>query len=78
MADHPESVTTTLSLSFEKVEQTSQAALELLYCLTFLHPDAIPDTLLEQGASQLGVQLQAVLVDAFELERRLASCVSTR
>lgn len=68
MADHPESVTTTLSLSFEKVEQASQAALELLYCLAFLHPDAIPDTLLELCASQLNKQLRAVVSDAFEFE----------
>jgi hypothetical protein len=71
MADHPQSVTTTLSLSFEKVEQASEAARELLNCLAFLHPDAIPDELLEQGASQLGEQLQAVLTDALELESAL-------
>ncbi len=71
MADHPESVTTTLSLSFEKVEQASKAALELLSCLAFLHPDAIPDELLEQGASQLGAQLQAVVTDALEFEKAI-------
>ena len=71
MADHPQSVTTTLSLSFEKVEQASEAAWELLCCLAFLHPDAIPDKLLEQGASQLGAQLQVVLTDGLEFESAL-------
>ena len=71
MADHPQSVTTTLSLSFEKVEQASEAAWELLCCLAFLHPDAIPDELLEQGASQLGAQLQVVLTDGLEFESAL-------
>src|SRR5258708_4395197 len=68
IADHPESVTTTLSLSFEKVEQANKAARELLDCLAFLHPDVVPDTLLEQGASQLGTELQAILSDTFEFE----------
>jgi tetratricopeptide (TPR) repeat protein len=70
MADHPESVATTLSLSFEKVEQANTVALELLCCLAFLHPDAIPDNLLEQGASQLGT-LQAVVTDPFEFDRAI-------
>ena len=70
-ADHPESVATTLSLSFEKVAQANEAALELLRFLAFLHPDAIPDELLERGASQLGSQLQAVVTDAFEFDRAL-------
>ena len=71
IADHPESVVTTLSLSFEKVAQTNQVALELLRCLAFLHPDAIPDVLLEQGASQLGEPLQTVITDTLEFEKAI-------
>ncbi len=70
-ADHPESVATTLSLSFEKVAQANEAAQELLRCLAFLHPDAIPDELLERGASQLGARLQVVVTDAFEFDRAI-------
>jgi tetratricopeptide (TPR) repeat protein len=44
--NHPESVATTLSLSFQKVEQTNPAAADLLRVCAFLHPDAIPEELL--------------------------------
>ena len=41
--DHPESVTTTFSLSFEKVKTLNPTAAELLEFCAFLHPDAIPE-----------------------------------
>ncbi len=50
--DHPASVSTTLSLSFEKVEQTHPAAADLLHLFAFLDPDAIPEDLLATGASE--------------------------
>src|SRR5438094_10608433 len=52
--DHPESVTTTFSLSFEKVQQASLAAAELLKFLTFLYPDDIPEEIIRRGAPDLG------------------------
>ncbi len=71
VSDHPESVTTTLSISFEKVEHVNPAAAELLRFLAFLHPDAIPDELLKFGASQSGPILRAVANDALELNRAI-------
>ena len=56
---HPEPVTTTLALSFAKIEQANPAATELLRFFAFLHPDAIFDELIHKGASQLGPLLKA-------------------
>jgi tetratricopeptide (TPR) repeat protein len=71
VSDHPESVTTTLSLSFEKVKQENPAVAELLRFLAFLHPDAIPDELIRCGASQSGPILQAVANDPLELNNAI-------
>lgn len=65
--DHPDSVTTTLSLSFQKVEQKSPIAIELLRCCTFLHPDAIPEEIITVGARYLGPLLQNVAHDPLAL-----------
>ena len=58
--DHPESVATTWSLSFDQVEQRSAAAADLLRVCAFLHPDAIPEEIITEGAEALGPTLQAV------------------
>ena len=57
--DHPEPVATTWSLSFSKIEQTNPAAADLLRLCAFLHPDAIPEEIITEGAEHLGPQLQA-------------------
>ncbi len=57
---HPESVATTWSLSFEKVEQRGPVAAALLRLCALLHPDAIPETMIEEGATELGPVLQTV------------------
>ena len=44
--DHPDSVATTWSLSFERVEQQSAAAADLLRLCAFLAPDAIPEEII--------------------------------
>ncbi|HEY6285805.1 MAG TPA: tetratricopeptide repeat protein [Ktedonobacteraceae bacterium] len=67
--NHPESVTATMSLSFEKVENSSAVAAQILRFLAFLHPDAIPEELLEQGASQLGSLLQAEATNPLSLDK---------
>lgn len=56
---HPESVATTWSLSFEKILHTNLAATELLDLLAFLAPDAIPEEIITEGASELGPLLKA-------------------
>ena len=51
---HPDPVATTWALSFQQIEQTDPAAAELLRFCAFLHPDAIPEELLTDAASELG------------------------
>ncbi|HEU5375396.1 MAG TPA: tetratricopeptide repeat protein, partial [Ktedonobacteraceae bacterium] len=59
-SEHPEPVTMTWSLSFEKVRQASLEAADLLRLCAFLAPDAIPEELLIEGASELGSTLQPI------------------
>src|SRR5215469_4436805 len=58
--DHPTSVATTWSLAFASVEQANPAAADLLHVCAFLHPDAIPEDLLRQGATQMEAPLQGL------------------
>ncbi len=58
--DHPESVATTWSLSFAQVQERSDAAADLLRVCALLHPDAIPEEIITEGAAALGPSLQAV------------------
>jgi tetratricopeptide (TPR) repeat protein len=64
--DHPEPVATTWSLSFQKVEQRSPAAADLLRLCAFLDPEAIPEDLLTEGAAVLGPTLKPITTDAFK------------
>jgi len=66
-SDHPESVATTWSLSFQEVEQTSPAAADLLRLGAFLAPDAIPEEIITVGADDLGPSLGPVATDPFTL-----------
>ncbi|HEY1348002.1 MAG TPA: FxSxx-COOH system tetratricopeptide repeat protein [Ktedonobacteraceae bacterium] len=66
--DHPEPVTTTLSLSFDLVEQENAMAVELLKFCAFLSPDAIPEKLIFLGASELGPNLQSIIHDPLLLD----------
>src|SRR5205085_8672630 len=52
VADHREPVATTWKLSFEKVEQANPAAADLLRLCAFLAPDAIPEEIITEGASE--------------------------
>ena len=67
-SDHPEPVTTTWSLSFEKVEHANPAAADLLRFCAFLAPDAIPEEIIIDGAAELTTQLQSVASDPFLLD----------
>ncbi len=69
--DHPESVTTTWSLSFEKIQQANPAAADLLRLCAYLDPDAIPEEILTKGASELGPVLQKVANDTFTLHETI-------
>lgn len=56
--DHPDSVATTWSISFQKIEQEYPAAADLLYVLAFLDPEAIPEEIITRGADALGFLLK--------------------
>ncbi len=68
---HPEPVATTWSLSFEKIESANPAAAELLRLCAFLHPDAIPEAMIVDGAVELGPILQPLVEDEFELNEAI-------
>ncbi len=71
-ADHPESVSTTFSLSFERVEHTDPVAADLLRLCSFLDPDAIPEEMLMAGESERGFTQQPLAVDPVDLDEALA------
>ncbi len=65
--EHPESVATTWSLSFEQVERLNPMATDLLHVCAFLAPDAVPEELLLEGAPELGTRIQFLTTDATRL-----------
>ncbi|HLG60501.1 MAG TPA: FxSxx-COOH system tetratricopeptide repeat protein [Ktedonosporobacter sp.] len=64
-AHYPDSVATTWSLSFQKVEQANPAAAELLRLCAFLAPDGIPEEILTHGAAYWPPMLQRAVADPF-------------
>lgn len=73
VADHPEPVATTWSLSFEKVEQRSPEASELLRLCAVLNQDAIPIELITKGARHLGPTIANVSKDDVALDEAIAT-----
>jgi tetratricopeptide (TPR) repeat protein len=72
LSDHPASVATTWSLSFQRIEQANRAAADLLRLCAFLDPDAIPEEIFRDGASDLGFTLMSVAADPFKLDKAIA------
>jgi tetratricopeptide (TPR) repeat protein len=62
--EHPDPVASTWALSFAQVEQQNKASADLLRLCAFLAPDAIPEELISEGATQLGPQLESLAEDA--------------
>lgn len=58
--EYPYSVSTTWSLSFQKIEKENPVAADLLRVCAFLHPDAIPEEFFWEGAAFLGPRLQTL------------------
>jgi tetratricopeptide (TPR) repeat protein len=56
--NYPDSVATTWSLAFQKIEQTNPAAAELLRLCSFLAPDNIPEEILRDGSIYWDAPLQ--------------------
>lgn len=71
--DHPTSVTSTFTQSFEKLEQTNPVAADLLRFCIFLHPESIPEKLLTFGASELGPHLQPLAREPLLLHEAVAA-----
>ncbi len=70
--NYPDSVATTWSLSFQKVEQANPAAAELLRLCAFLAPDKIPEELIKNGAAQWSLLLRQAVVDLFAFNQMIA------
>jgi tetratricopeptide (TPR) repeat protein len=72
-SDHPDPVTTTLALTFQKIAQIDPLALELLRLLAFLHPDGFPDEMIINGASSLDGPLRKLALDPLALDDALTT-----
>ena len=73
---HPESVSTTFSLSFQKVQKANPIAADLLRFFSFLSPEAIPFDLLREGAPDLGKLLRRTATDPQKLDSALRTLYS--
>jgi tetratricopeptide (TPR) repeat protein len=64
LGHYPDSVATTWALNLKEVQKVAPAAAALLNYCAFLHADAIPFNLFNQGAAELGEPLATALADA--------------
>jgi tetratricopeptide (TPR) repeat protein len=71
--DHPNPVTTTLSLTFDKLAHSDPNALELLRLFAFLQPDALPNEMIAYGASTLHGSLHKLATDSIALDNAIAT-----
>ncbi|HEU5382522.1 MAG TPA: FxSxx-COOH system tetratricopeptide repeat protein [Ktedonobacteraceae bacterium] len=69
--NYPDSVATTWSLSFRKIAESNPAAAELLHVCAFLSPDAIPEELLIEGATQWPAILRQAVADRLTFDHLL-------
>ncbi len=66
---HPESVVTTFSVAFEKIQAINPAGAEMLQVCALLHPKAIPEEIFTKGGDQLGSQLSSLSADPLLLDQ---------
>jgi len=74
--DHPEPVTTTWLLSFERAAERSPAAFELLRFLACLAPNDIPEEIITRGSKHLGETLVSVASDAYLLDKAIKALLA--
>ncbi len=74
--NYPDSVSTTWSLSFQKVEQANPAAAELLRLCAFLAPDHIPEELITDGAQHWPSLLQQTAANPFTFDQMIESLLA--
>ena len=70
--DYHSTITTTWQLALQQLQESTPAAASLLNLCTFLHPDNIPLSLLQQGQATLPPDLATLLNDPLDLEDALA------
>jgi hypothetical protein len=73
---YPESVATTWSLSFQRVEEANPMATELLRLCAFLAPDSIPEELLTDGAPYWPPALREAVKDRFQFNQMLEALLA--
>ena len=73
---YPDSVATTWSLAFERIEECSPAAAELLRVCAFVAPDQIPEELLTEGAAFWPATLQEAVRDRLRFNQMLATLLA--
>lgn len=66
--DHPDPVATTWSLSFQRLEQESIAATDLLHLFAVLASEAIPEEIITLGGAELGPALATVATDPLQVD----------
>lgn len=71
--DYPDSVEMTWEISFRQLQDEAPAAASLLNLLSFLGPDAIPRSMLRDGAAMLPDDLAATAADDLRLNNALAA-----
>jgi len=65
--DHPESVATTFSLAFQRVEISNSHSAEILRLCAFLSADAIPEEIFTDYTPKLNPELQPIVANQIEL-----------
>jgi tetratricopeptide (TPR) repeat protein len=68
---HKESVTTTLLLSYNKIEEKKANVAKLLQLCAFLYPDAIPREIFINGSPELGPELQELVKSPINLDKAI-------
>ena len=72
-AGHPQSVTTTFRLAYERIEREQPIALHLLHACAFLHPEAIPEGLFVEGTAHLGPELARLVGHPLHFDQAIAT-----
>jgi tetratricopeptide (TPR) repeat protein/transcriptional regulator with XRE-family HTH domain len=62
-------VATTWAVSFQHIEEEDPSAADLLRACAFLHPDAIPLKMLQEGSVELNTNLQSILNDQLSFKQ---------
>lgn len=70
-SDYRETVATTWSLSFQRIEKENKAAGALLRLCAFLAPYAIPEEIISKGAAHLGKVLGPVATNSLKLNEAM-------